>query len=122
MKAFGLELRKTSGINARSLYADVNRVLSESGIADGGVSAALQQQTVAHSLQKMMNPDGGSGYFNVCVVKSCASLCGIVIPRSRAEVYSSIHCMNWNEMLPDFRATIYAMLLDDFRAVLTAEL
>jgi hypothetical protein len=122
MKAFGLELRRTAGISALSLYKDVDRVLRKSGVQEEHVGAAMQQQTVAHALQKMMTPGEGysSGYLSVCVIKECAQLCGIVIPAERMRVYNPLHCMRWNEMLPDFRATICAMILDDFRSVLTA--
>lgn len=36
-------------------------------------------------------------------------------------VAHALHCMHWNEMLPDFRKTIVAMILDDFRAILNPE-
>lgn len=116
MKAFGIELRRIG--NVRSLYDDVDRVLKNSGVTvHDGVGGLMQQQTVAHALQKMMRTDN---HFSVCCVNECAKLCGIRIPAERMAVYSSIHCMNWNEMLPEYRTTICAMVLDDFREVLTA--
>mgnify|MGYP001366467584 CR=1 FL=1 len=123
MKGFGLELRRTAGINAKSLYADVDRVLRAAGISAESVGGGMQQQTVAHALQVMMSNNGsyGSQHFSVCTVKNCAELCGIVIPGERMRVYNSVHCMDWKDMLPDFRAALCAMVLDDFRSVLTAE-
>lgn len=119
MKGFGLELRKTTGVSAKSLFADVDRILAASGVTPGSVGGKVQQQAVAHSLQNMMKPDK---YFDVCTVRNCANVCGVVVSRERMDVYSSQHCIHWNEMLPDFRATLCAMILDDFREVLTADL
>jgi len=33
-------------------------------------------------------------------------------------IYNCVHCMHWNEMLPEYRQTVMAMVLDDFRSVL----
>jgi hypothetical protein len=118
MKAFGLELRKNTGIGARSLFADVDRVLSASGVTADCVGGKVQQQSVAHALQNMMQVER---HFDVCCVRHCATLCGVCINAQRMAVYQSQHCVHWNNMLPDFRATLCAMVLDDFRHVLTAE-
>lgn len=115
MKAFGLELRRLGSV--QGLYHDVDRVLQESGITADRVGGVVQQNTVAHALQKMLRQDN---HFSVCAVNECAKLCGIVIPRERALVYSACHCMNWADMTPEYRQQVCAMVLDDFRVVLTA--
>lgn len=119
MKAFGLELRKTTGVGARSLFADVDKVLVMAGVTRDSVGPSMQQQAVAHSLQHMMRV---KSYMCVCTIRNCAELCGIRISAERMSVYGSQHCVDWSTMLPEFRATLCAMILDDFREVLTAEL
>jgi len=114
MKAFGLELRRPG--NVAGLYKDVDRVLANAGIIRDGVGGHVQQQTVAHVLQNMITK---KHYFDVCAVKECAELCQVIINAERMLVYRSIHCMDWDQMMPEYRQTIVAMLLDDFRTVLT---
>jgi hypothetical protein len=114
MKAFGLEIRKSNTIVG--LYQDVDRVLATAGLVKGEtVSKQMQRDTVAHALQKMMQADG---YFSVCTVERCRDVCQIVIPIERYRIYSAVHCVNWNQMEPNYRTTIIAMLLDDFREIL----
>jgi hypothetical protein len=97
-----------------SLYKEVDLVLKKFEIGVS-VSQSVQTQTVAHALQKMFCSET---HFDVCTIRSCAELCQIVIPKERMAVYSSIHCMRWSEMLPDYRQMIIAMVLDDFRSIL----
>ena len=52
MQKFGIEIRKAG--TRSGLYADVDKVLSEIGMGNGGVSKVMQVQTVAHSLQNML--------------------------------------------------------------------
>lgn len=115
---FGIEIRKKGSINAKSLYRDVDRVLENYNIPKGSVSQDVQVSTVAHALQKMIQVEA---YFNICTVDRCISICQILIPAERYKIYHAIHCMHWNEMLPEYRQTIVAMLLDDFRTVLNPE-
>lgn len=113
MEKFGIEIRRMGKVDG--LYDDVDQVLSNLGMKDQAVSMSIQQQTVAHSLQKMFQV---KSHFSVCTIKNCADLCQVCVPEDRMIVYQSIHCMSWNEMLPDYRQTIVAMVLDDFRTVL----
>ncbi len=113
MRGFGLELRRTG--NTKNLYDDVDKVLAAAGIQDGGVSKNLQHATIAHSLHKMLQSDN---YFSVYTIDKCMAICQICIPKERMLIYNSIHCMHWNEMTPDYRHMIMAMVLDDFRNIL----
>lgn len=109
----GLEIRKKNTIG--NLYADVDKTLLANGLKNGEVSVGLQSQAVAHSLQKMMKPNS---HFSICTIRECMEVSKIVIPQERIDVYHSIHCVHWSEMLPEFRQMIIAMILDDFRAIL----
>jgi hypothetical protein len=113
MKAFGFELRKVGDV--KGLYEDVDKVLA--GVPIGGINTEIQIQTVAHTLHKMLQPDK---WLDICGIKDCARLCGICISEERMLVYSSAHCMNWNQMTPEFRVILSAMILDDFRVVLNS--
>lgn len=115
MQKFGIEIRRSGTLNG--LYKDVDSVLSNSGMANGNVSDLAKIQTVAHSLQRMLKADR---YFDVCTIRNCISVCQICISEERMNIYQSIHCMHWNEMEPEYRLLITAMVLDDFRSVLTA--
>ena len=106
MKAFGLEIRRAGGM--ANLYKDVDAVLAA---AD---PATTQRHAVAHALQKMLEP---GDHFSVCTVDTCASLCGVCVPRERRLIYQAAHCMSWRDMLPEYRSLLAAMVLDDFRAV-----
>lgn len=111
-KQFGIEIRKIG--NTKDLYSEVDLVLARN---DVGVQVGdkTQKMTVAHSLHRMLQVNN---HFDVCTIRNCAEVCQIVIPKERMSVYSAIHCINWNEMLPDYRQVIIAMVLDDFRPIL----
>ena len=112
MNKFGIEIRKSGTIGA--IYEDVDRVLSTLRIGPGEINYGLQQQGVAHSLQKMFKEH----YFSVCTIDACAKLAGIHISGERRDLYQSVHCLNWGDMEPDFRTRLIALVLDDFRCIL----
>jgi hypothetical protein len=116
LSKLGIEIRKTG--NLKNLYSDVDAVLKSKGLLGEASSKILQTQATAHSLQKMISVQH---YFDVCTIQNCAELCQICIPDERMTAYRSIHCVHWNQMLPDFRQLIIAMILDDFRSVLNDE-
>lgn len=109
---FGLELRRKN--NIQNIYSDVTAVLAKAGVDGNQVSLEVQSQSVAHSIQKML----AGNYFDICTIKDCAKLVKLIIPQERLNVYSTQHCVNWSEMLPDYRQVLIAMILDDFREVL----
>ncbi len=116
IKKLGLEIRKAGSLNG--LYRDVDTVLANNNVPTGGISQDAQIATIAHSIQKMITSES---HFSVCTVDRCAAIAQIHIPAERRNIYSAIHCMNWNEMEPDYRQLITAMILDDFRSVLHFE-
>lgn len=113
IERLGIELRKIGSIN--SLYQEVDLVLQKYNILNNSISIDVQVQAVAHSLQKMLKTEN---HFSICTVRDCAKLSQLCIPYERMNIYEAIHCVSWNEMLPEFRQMIVAMILDDFRAVL----
>ena len=116
IQKFGIEIRSMG--NVKNVYKDVDRMLGNYNIPKKGINVAIQIQTVAHSLQKMMSVEN---YFDVCAIRNCAKLCQINISNERMSMYSSIHCMGWNEMTPEYKQAVVAMVLDDFREVLNYE-
>lgn len=113
IQKLGLEIRKLGSLT--NLYNDVDMVLNNYKIPANGINRTIQATATAHSLQTMLKTEN---YFSVCCIKDCAKLCQITIDAERMNVYNSIHCVSWNEMLPEFRQMIVAMILDDFRCVL----
>lgn len=113
LQKLGLEIRKIGSL--QNLYQDVDRMLKNYKIPINSVNIPIQTLTVAHSLQKMLNVEK---YLCVSTLKNNAQLVQICIPEERMLVYQSIHCMYWNEMTPDYRQMVVAMILDDFRSVL----
>ena len=108
----GLELRKKTKNN---VFDDVDAILANYRIKSGEINFNVQSQTVAHSLQNMLKSER---YFSVCTIDRCAELCNIRISSERQAVYNAAHCVSWNDMLPDYRTMLTAMILDDFRTVL----
>ncbi len=113
---FGIELRKVG--SAKTLYREVDRVLSNNGLTNGGVTVDVQIQAIGHSLQKMLEQDK---FFSVCTIDACLKIAKIRISSERAEIYSASHCMHWSTMTPEYRSNLVAMILDDFRPVLNPE-
>ena len=114
MKRFGIEIRKANTIG--NIYKDVDRVLAN--IPIGSVNKEIQIQAVAHALQKMIKVQN---YFDVCTIDSCIKIGQIHISSERRDIYHSQHCINWNEMTDEFRTTLIAMVLDDFRNILNPQ-
>jgi hypothetical protein len=111
MKAFGLELRKAGDM--KNLYRDVDAILSR--VPVGGINADIQFHAVAHSLHTMMKP---GKWLDICAIKEASELTGIHISSERISVYRLAHCIHWNDMEPEYRQTLMAMILDDFRPIL----
>lgn len=116
LQKFGIEIRKIG--NTENLYKDVDAVLKNYNIPKGSVNTDIQVQTIAHALQKMLKTDR---HFSICTVRECVKISQIIISEERMNIYSAAHCLNWNEMLPDYRNMLVAMLLDDFRTILNPE-
>ena len=108
MQSLGLEVRKIGSMP--DLFKEVDMVL--------GRDNKLESQTVVHALQKMFRPEQ---YCDVCNIKTCAEICGIVIPLKHLNIYQTLHCMHWNEMSDEYRGLIIAMILGDFRTVLCSQ-
>lgn len=115
MKAFGIELRKANSI--QGLLSDVDQILLANNTlpSSGGVSISFKAQSCVVALQKMFR---GERSFSVCTINDCAKMFDLVIPRERMDIYRAVHCVNWNEMDSQYRQTLTALILDDFRDVL----
>ncbi len=117
MQKFGIEIRKVG--STAGLYNEVDNILGKAGITRGSIGNLIKIKAVAHALQEMLKTEN---HFSICTIDRCIEITQICIPKERYQIYHSIHCMNWNEMLQDFRQMIVAMILDDFRTVLNPEI
>ena len=113
MQRFGIEIREASTMP--SLYREVDCVLARNKVSDMHVGDDVKVQAVAHALQKMISSDR---HFDIICVRNCAEITSVVIPKSRMDIYRSAHCMQYDQMTPQYRELLVAMILDDFRAVL----
>jgi hypothetical protein len=110
---FGLELRKKG--NFAALHSDAKEILLRAGVSGSDISSAVKRAAVAHSLQKMLSQK----HFSICTITDCQKVVGLVIPAERMAIYQAQHCVDWSDMLPDFRQVLVAMILDDFGEVLS---
>lgn len=113
IQIFGIELRKAN--NMKAIYEDVDRILQKDDVNSMIVGNDVKFMTIAHGLQKMLQADR---CLDVCLIKEAVNIANIVIPKERMQIYQATHCMHWNEMLPEFRTKLIAMVLDDFRHIL----
>jgi len=111
---FGIEIRKKGQLN--NIYRDVNSILKKYDIPDKSINKLLIKNGVAHSLQHMICVQS---FFDICTINKCSELSQIRPSFERHALYSSQHCVHWNEMLPEFKEQLIAMVLDDFREVIT---
>jgi hypothetical protein len=118
MMIMGLHITTKAKMN-RQLFDRVDEILATAGMQQGDVhvTMAVQQQAAAHALRKMMN----GSLFSVCTIRDVMEMCQGQIATQRMAVYSSMHCVKWADMDTEFRQQLVAMVLDDFRHVLTWE-
>jgi len=109
LQRLGFEVRKIGSLE--DVYKEVDLVMSK-------IPNNFLAQTVAHTLQDMFQPNK---YICICTIDKIIKAAGIFIPQDRYNVYSMLHCVHWSEMEPNYRTTIMAMILDDFRCILKPE-
>lgn len=113
---FGLDIRRAEN-NVDTLFHQVDRTLARHGMISKqeDVSPKIKAAATAQAIHKMMQPDR---HLSVCTIREAAKLYGLIISKERMQVYQLNHCVDWNDMLPDLRESLVAMILDDFRSVL----
>jgi hypothetical protein len=110
MEIMGLQIHKKD--NFKALYEGVDLVLKKSDTVSGGVGKGFVQQSVAHALQSMFK---NSSSFNICAVREASEASNIPISSQRMNLYRLAHCMKWGDMTADYKETLIAMIMDDFR-------
>lgn len=110
MEIFNLQIRKIGDFS--SLYKDIDKTLSTNNIISGGVSKNLTREAVAHALQNMIK---NSSHFDVCNINSALDATNIRISSERKAIYRLAHCIDWGDMTENYRQTLIAMVMDDFR-------
>ncbi len=113
INSLGIEIRRTNGI--KDLYEQVDNHLNEVEKKFKENGENIVKTAVAHALQKMISVDS---YFDITEIINCAKVASIVISAERMNIYRLAHCMHWNQMTPEYRQTLVAMVLDDFRVLL----
>ena len=54
-------------------------------------------------------------YFDVCLVDRLAKMNEVTISQEHQELFNSLHCIHWNEMHPDTKEYLMAILIDYFK-------
>lgn len=117
MNIMGIHI-STVASQRKNLFANVDSVLSAQGMGAGQqyVPQTIQQMAAIHALRKMLNEEK---HFSVCTITDLEKVCQGHVASHRKALYNSVHCIAWADMEPDFRQTLVAMVLDDFRHILT---
>lgn len=110
LQRLGIDIRKIG--STKNLMSDVDLVLKANGMEHGTVSVSVAMESIRHALYEMMKPDK---FFSVCVMNKAIDVLNIHITSERMNIYRSVHCISWNNMLESFRTTLIAMILDDLR-------
>jgi hypothetical protein len=116
MNIMGIHITtKSRAVN--DLLHQVDHTLNKNGLTPGNqhVPRTVQQMTAVNALNQMLK----GKHFDVCCVRNLCDVCQGTIGRQRMAVYSSVHCVPWADMEADFRQVLVAMVLDDFRDILT---
>ena len=109
------ELRLVNPKDPKFILESIDKFLAEKNITQGRVTYDVAKQTAAYVLQKMLT----SRHFSVCAIRECAEVLKLRISSERMRVYNAIHCVNYGDMEDDYRQTLIAMVIDDFRELLT---
>ena len=112
MQLLGLQIHKQGDFSA--IYQGVDSILKKNNIVSGEVSKKAAIQGVSHSLQKMIKHER---HFSVCTIDSCCDVASIKLSRQRRDFYSNAHCLNWGDMTEEYKQTLIAMIMDDFRTL-----
>jgi hypothetical protein len=114
VELFGLDIRrKSTGLTL--LYNQIDSIVGQDKLS---LSKETVRDTVAHALSRMIKNEN---YFSICTIDALVKISYITIPSERYDFYRSIHCMRWNEMLPEFKSKVIAFIFDDFRKILNSE-
>lgn len=92
-----------------TLQNEINKILFN--VKDGCVN----YYAVVINLNNLFNKK----YFDNIIIMNIADLCNINIEPTRQKLYVAMHCTNWATMTAQFRNILIAMVLDDFKSVLS---
>lgn len=115
MNLLGLEIRRSPVKSLNALYADVDLILNQYQIPKRGINEDLAAEAIATRLQKLLKNDR---YFCICTYDDLSKLGELHVDCQRRKFYSALHCVDYSEMLPEFKMKLFAMILDDFREIL----
>lgn len=73
---------------------------------------AFQAETVRLALRDMFK----GSHFDICAVRKCVKITGVVPPEGVMETLSALHCIHWTEMTPEMREEVYRRVLGIFKA------
>lgn len=110
MEIFNLQIRKIGDFS--TLYKELDTILLDNKITRGGISKVITREAAAHALQNMIKNEN---HFSVCVVDKISNASNIHISSERQNIYGLAHCIKWGDMTDNYKQTLIAMVMDDFR-------
>lgn len=67
------------------------------------------------SLSVLKNITQNKKFFSICEIDALAKMNNIIFSVEHREFMSSLHCIQWDEMHPDTREYLFALLIDYFK-------
>ena len=79
---------------------------------NGEIPENIQGQVVLSILKNLTQR---KDYFDICGINALAKMSDITISAEHQEFFSTLHCINWNEMHQDTKEYLMALLVDYFK-------
>lgn len=95
--------------NTQVMLAAVDSVLEKFGRDE--VPEHIKGQVTLSALKNMFEDN----HFSVCKVKELAKQNDVHISSEHMQMFSSLHCVAWNEMHEQTREYVFAILIEYFR-------
>lgn len=80
--------------------------------SNGEVPENIKGQAVLSVLKNLTQK---KDWFDVCGVNALAKMNDITISAEHQEFFNTLHCIHWNEMHPDTKEYLMAILVDYFK-------
>jgi hypothetical protein len=80
---------------------------------NGEIPENIKGQAV---LSVLKNLTQNKTYFDICGVSALAKMNDILISAEHYEFMNTLHCIQWNEMHPDTKEYLMALLVDYFKS------
>jgi hypothetical protein len=95
--------------NVNELLVRVDSVLEKYGRND--VPEKIKGQATMSCMKNLLE----NGHFSVCKVNDMAKMNDVLFSSEHKALFQSLHCVDWNDIYPETREYVAALLFDYFR-------